>query len=190
MDVELSLARQAWLVRRSSGAVIFNVPSATNEPGILPDRGHWIWPSFLLLAIATWITRSFNRTSGSSQRLLWPHRQQKGPQVDRRGPKTWPVCTVRTQFLNISFLLFREKYVGVCYWQFQFLNGLQWWLIRPISVLVRSGKTCGRLGTVDLLIRVECFVKKVNKEVSCTEQSPSVRVPWLSWCDYTSTQLS
>ncbi len=49
---------------------------------------------------------------------------------------------------------------------------------------------CGRLGTVDLLIRVECFVKKVNKEVSCTEPSPSVRVPWLSWCDYTSTQLT
>jgi hypothetical protein len=48
----------------------------------------------------------------------------------------------------------------------------------------------GRLTTVDLLIKITCFVKKIfqykkkltltseYKEVKCTDPSPSVRIPW------------
>jgi hypothetical protein len=49
----------------------------------------------------------------------------------------------------------------------------------------------GRLSTVDLLIKLGCFVKKehkvlelkgadLNKEVKCTEPSTSIRLPWLA----------
>ncbi len=69
-------------------------------------------------------------------------------------------------------------------------------------LMTNTGKTerRGRLCTVDLLIKVACFVKKYivfaisnancqYKEVNCTEPSPSVRVPWSIFLECFCNQL-